>query len=112
MNERNLRRPSAVLQVEADPRMDAALAEVAVQRRAVVVALIQLAQVADVVGDPLGRDRGVLPSRPVILAVGRERGGAEAALADLPQLLALASLLCRGRDLDPVGLVALLVDQP
>jgi hypothetical protein len=99
-------------EVELDAGVHAALAEVPVHGAAVVVLVIQRAQVADIVAERLGRDRGVLPPRPVVLAIGWEGRRPEAALADVPQIAAVPALLLGTNDLDPVRLVALLVDQP
>ena len=88
------RTPSAVRRSKSMRRVDAALAEVPVGRAAQAVLVEQLAQVAQVVRRRCaGRDRRVLPARPVVVAVGRERGRAQAALADLPDLAAVAALL-------------------
>ena len=55
--------PVGGVQVEADAAVDAALAEVAVERRIVVVLVEQLAQVAQVCGRPFPAARPSLPSR-------------------------------------------------
>jgi hypothetical protein len=89
-----------VPEVEADPGVDAALAEVAVHRAAQAVLLVQRLEVADVVTDLLRRYRGVLPPRPVVDPVGGEGGSPEAAFADLPDLLAATTLLGARQDLD------------
>ncbi|HEY1276253.1 MAG TPA: hypothetical protein VGF25_15175 [Thermoleophilaceae bacterium] len=78
--------PAGALQVEVDPAMGAAVAEVPVHRRAVLVAPEQALEAAQVGAEPFGRHGGVLPSLPV---VGLERvvgGRAEAALAHVPEL--------------------------
>src|SRR5437016_13429527 len=66
-------RPVAVdtcrrLQVEGDPGVDAALAEVAVDCDLVAVVVAQTAEIGDVGTDALGRDGRVLPARPVVAA--------------------------------------------
>ncbi len=71
-------------QVEGDPGVHAALAEVPVQGRAGVPELaVELAQVAQVVTQPLGRDRGVLPAFPGVRHVRHPGGGAQSYLADV-----------------------------
>ena len=73
-------------QLERDPGVHAALPEVPVQRRAlVVVALQQLAEVPQVVAEPLGRDRGVLPAFVRLVLARRVGGRAQARLAHVPQ---------------------------
>ena len=104
--------PVRVAQVEADPRMHAALAEVAVRRALVAVGVVERAQVAQVGPDLRRRNGRVLPAGPVVVPVGRERGGAEAALADLPDRAAVAAFLRRGDDRDALALVAALAGQP
>ena len=77
------------LQIEVDPGVDAALAEVAVERAVVAEFLEQLAEVAEVGADAIGRDGRVLPALPGVLLAGDAGGRPEARLADLPQVLFL-----------------------
>ena len=79
------------VQVEADAAVDAALAEVAVERRVVAVLVEQLAQVAQVVADLVRRHGRVLPARPGVGLAGHPGGRAQAALAHLPDHLLLAA---------------------
>ena len=65
--------PDRSCEVEADLHVDAAVAEVAVERRSVVVVVQQRAQVAQVGAELLRRDRRVVPAFP--------RGGAPGAVA-------------------------------
>jgi hypothetical protein len=88
------------------------LAEVAVGRAAQAVLVVERAQVAQVRADLLGRDRRVLPAGPVVAAVGREGGGAQAALADLPDVPAVAALLLALEHGDAVARVAALAREP
>ena len=75
-------------QLEGDAGVDAAVAEVAVQRRAVVfVAGQQRAEVAEVVAEPFRRHRGVLPAFVGLVLVWRVGGGAEAQFPDRPQVV-------------------------
>ena len=71
--------------------MHAPLTEVAVQGRPGVAGvselLVQPAQVAQVVPEPVDGDRGVLPALEGVGPVRHVRGRAEPGLADLPQLL-------------------------
>jgi hypothetical protein len=76
-----LAQPVGMAQVEADARVDAALPEVAVGRALVAVLVEQLAEVAEIGAGLVGRDRRVLPPRPVVLPVRWEGRRAEAALA-------------------------------
>ena len=71
-------------EVEVDPAVDAAVAEVPVHRGPVVVAAEQLAEAAQVGAEAVGRYRRVLPSLPVVILARDERGGAEPGLADVP----------------------------
>ncbi len=96
-------------QVEAEPGVDAPLTEMAVHGAGDAVPVHDLAQLAHVLSDPVGRHRGVLPAGPVVRAVGRERGRSEAALADRPEVFAGAALLLALGDADPVPRVALVV---
>ena len=77
------------LQLEVDPGVDAALAEVAVKRAVVAELLEQLAEVAEVGADAVGGDGGVLPALPGVLLARDAGGGPQARLADLPQVLLL-----------------------
>ena len=56
--------PVGRLEVEVQPRVDAAVPEVPVEVAAVAVPLPESAQVAQIVAELLGRDRRVLPSLP------------------------------------------------
>ncbi len=77
------------LQLEVDPGVDAALAEVAVERAVVAVLLEQLAEVAEVRADAVGRHGGIFPPLPGVLLAGNAGGRPQARLADLPQVLFL-----------------------
>ena len=90
MKARYFAMPVRRLEVEVVARVDAALAEVAVEIADVVVLVEQLAEVAQVAAELLRRDGGVLPPFPRVAACrGRERRGAEARLADAPDQLLL-----------------------
>ena len=87
-------------QVEVDPAVDAAVPEVPVERRAVVVALQQLLEVPQVVAQPIGRHRRVLPARPVVALARDVCRRPQAGLPHLPDLLLLILVveeLHRGR---------------
>ena len=70
--------------------------------------LQQLAEVAQVVTEPLGRHRGVLPALVRLVATGRIGGRAQAGLADVLELLLDLRVLGVG-DVRP-GMAALAVD--
>jgi hypothetical protein len=80
-------------EVEVDPGVDAALAEMAVEGALVAILVEQLAQGAQVIPDPLRRDRGVLPARPGVRLAGHPGGGAQAGLADGPDRLLLLGVV-------------------
>src|SRR4029079_676529 len=71
-------------EIEVDASMDAALAEVAIELAAVVVAVEEGAQVAKVGSHFFGRHRGILPALPRQRLVRWMRGGPETRLADFP----------------------------
>ncbi len=77
-------------QLEVDARVDAAVAEMAVQRGAVAVAVDQLLELAQVVAEAHGIHRRVLPADhrvgPVV-GLELERGGRGAGLADRPDAI-------------------------
>ncbi len=79
------------VQVERDPGVHAALPEVAVQAgpgvAQVAELLVQAAQSAQVLPEPLGGHGRVLPALEGVGPVRHVRGGAEAGLPHLPQLL-------------------------
>src|SRR5262249_62097762 len=77
------------LQIEVDPRVDATLAEVAIEGPIVAVFLEQLAEVAEIITELERVDRRVFPALPCVLVAGDPGRGAEARLADLPQVLFL-----------------------
>ena len=77
------------LEVEGDAQVDAALAEVAVHRRAIAVALDEREELAQIRAEKLGRDGGVFPAFAAVLLAGNEDAGAEAGLADVPDALGL-----------------------
>ena len=57
--------------IEWDPRVHATLSEVTVERRLPVAELIeQRAEITEVGGETVGRDRGVLPARPGVRQAG------------------------------------------
>ena len=72
------------LQVEVDPRVEAALPEVAVEVAFVAVLLVEPAQVAQVRAELLRRHRRVLPALPGQRPAGRVRRRAQRRLADPP----------------------------
>ena len=77
---------AGALEIEVDPAVRAAVAEVAVHRGAVAVAVEQVLERAQVAAQVLGRDGGVLPALPV---VGLDRvvsGRAQTGLAHVPEL--------------------------
>ena len=73
--------------------MQAALAEVAVERAVVAVPVEQLPQLAQVVAEALGRNGGVLPSFPRVRLVGEPGRRSQARLADLPHPLLLREVV-------------------
>src|SRR4051794_1217259 len=79
--------PGRIAKVEADSGVDTSVAEVAVQRSDQSMLGVEILQVAEVRGDVAGCDGRVLPARPVLTTIRRKRGRAEAALANLPELL-------------------------
>ncbi len=81
------------VEAEVDPAVDAALPEVAVERRVVVELGEQVAEVPEVAADLVGCHRRVLPpgvGRGLARHLGR---GAQPRLADLPELLLLPAVL-------------------
>ena len=80
-------------QVEVDAGVHAGLTEVAVERSVEAVAVVETAQVAQVVADALGRNGGVLPPGPRVDAAGLVRGRAQPGLADLPDLVLLLGVV-------------------
>ena len=74
-------------QIEVDARVDATVAEVAVDRRAVAEALDQREELAQIIAEAHRIDRGVFPADDRIgpLAAEVERGGGCAGLANRPQ---------------------------
>ena len=89
MNLRNLAMPSFDLQVEVHARVDAGVAEVAVERAVVAEVVHHLAQVAKIGAEFFGRDRGVFPAFPVQRFAGNMRSDAEAGFANIPDALGL-----------------------
>ena len=77
------------LQLKVNPGVDAALAEVAVERAIVAELLEQLAKVAEVGADAVGRHGRILPPLPGVLLAGDAGGRAQARLADFPQVFFL-----------------------
>jgi hypothetical protein len=77
------------LQLEVDPGVDAALAEVAVERAAVAELLKQFSEVAEIGADAVGRDGGVFPTLPRVVRTRDAGGRPQARLADLPEVLLL-----------------------
>ena len=76
-------------QVEVDPHVDAAVAEVPVVGPCPGVPREQRVELPQVSAQPLGRHRGVLPARPRLTPVGRARHDPGAVLPDPPQRLHL-----------------------
>src|SRR5579884_1811705 len=68
-------------EIERDPRVDAALPEVAVERAFVAVLLVQFAEVAQIAAHLLGRDRRILPALPCRRMARYERARAETRFA-------------------------------
>ncbi len=75
MNARKSAIPDLGEQVEVDPDVQAAVAEVAVVGAAAAVPAQQRVELAQVGAEPLGRHRGVLPARPGLAAVGEPGHG-------------------------------------
>ena len=71
-------------EVEVDARVDAALAEVAVERAAVAKLLHESGELAEVGTELRGRNGGVLPTFPSVGLAGDEDHGAECRFADEP----------------------------
>src|SRR6185436_10269307 len=74
-------------QVEVDARVEAAVAEVPVDRGSITVAPDELGELAQIAAEAQGVDRGVLPAHDrVRRAAGEiERGGRSASLAEGPK---------------------------
>src|SRR5947209_2420100 len=75
------------LEVEADAHVNAAVAEVSVERAAIVVLVEQLADVAQIGAEFCRRNRCVVPTLPFGWDTGREGGSARPGFADLPDVL-------------------------
>jgi hypothetical protein len=73
-------------QVEVDAAVDAAVAEVTVDRGAVPVAVHERTEAPQVRPQQRRRHRRVVPSLPVLTLAGDEGGGPAPALADAPEL--------------------------
>ena len=100
-------------QVERDPGVHAALAEVPVQGRARVAELVvELAQVAQVVTQPLRRHRGVLPALPGVGHVRHPGGSAEGHLADVGQFLLVLRVVVEPDRRLVLGAVQLIDQRP
>ena len=84
-----LREARPAREVEVPTRVHAAVAVVAVERALVAELRGELLQVTQVVADPLRRDGRVLPAFVGVVLAGKERGGSEARLAHLPDVLLL-----------------------
>ena len=104
--------PVGGAQVEADPRVHAALPEVAVQGTGQPVPVVERLQIAKVGADLRRRDGRVFPAGPVVLPVGREGGGAEPAFPDGPQVLTRPAVLLALHHHDAVFVVAALAGEP
>jgi hypothetical protein len=66
--------PAHAERIEVDPAVDAAVAEVTVERGPVVVAVQQRVEVAQVLAEALRWHGGVLPSLPVVALAEPVRG--------------------------------------
>ena len=73
-------------------RVHAGVAEVSVERAVVVEGLHQLAQLAEVGAEFLGRDRGIFEAFPAQRFAGHVRSHAQARLADIPDAARLARI--------------------
>src|SRR5436305_1308233 len=71
-------------QAEIPAAMDAAIAEMAVERRVVSVVLGECIERAQIVAGFVGRHGGILPALPGVGMTGHKGGGAETGLAHLP----------------------------
>ena len=85
MNERKSATPGRREQVEVDPDVQAAVAEVAVVGAAAAVLAQQRVELPQVGAEPLGRHGGVLPARPRLAAVRAAGDDARPVLPDPPQ---------------------------
>ena len=74
---------------EIDAAMNAAVAEMAVKGGVVIVAVEQLAKLAQVISKALRRNGRVLEPFPGVRVMGHERSAAKARLARLPDELLL-----------------------
>ncbi len=72
------------LEVEVDPEVETALAEVTVHTAVVAVPVHDRPEVGEVVAESLGGDGGVLPSRPHLAPLVHTGGGADPRLPDRP----------------------------
>ena len=81
--------PLRSVQVEADPAVDAALAEMPVERGLIAIFVEQLTQLGQVGADLVGRHGGVFPARPTCRAARNPGGGTQSALAHFPDHLFL-----------------------
>src|ERR1700722_18868978 len=77
------------LEIKIQARVDAGVAEVAVERAFVAEVIHQLAQVAKIGAEFFRSDGGVFPSLPVQRLAGDVRGDTEARLANFPDSLGL-----------------------
>ena len=71
-------------QIERDPGMNTALAEMAVEGAFIAMLVVKLAQFAQVRADLIGRNRGILPALPGHMLARNPGGRAQAGLADFP----------------------------
>src|SRR5437763_15838537 len=74
-------------QAEIPAAMDAAIAEMAVERAVVAIALGERVKLAQIIAGAVGRHGGILPALPSIGMAGDEGRGAEPGLAHLPDAL-------------------------
>ena len=95
MNSAYRRMPCFALEVEAHLHVNAAVAEVPVERRLIVVFVEQRAQLPQVRSQLLGRDRRIVPAFPARERPGNGRCRARSRLSDLPDGFGL------GRVVDP-----------
>src|SRR5207302_5018464 len=78
------------LQIETDPHVDAAMAEVSVESGMIVVFVEKLADIAEIAAHFFRSHRGIVPTFPFRRCPGRRRRCARAGFANLPNPLGLA----------------------
>src|SRR5438309_10517450 len=85
--------PGITLEVEVPACVDAAVAVMTVERTLVAVLVGELADVAQIAAQTLGRNRRILPTLVCIRLAGDEGGRAQSGLSDIPHVCLLVLIV-------------------